>query len=136
MASTTTSTTTLSTTSVCWVQLSTKEGILTCAKKKRSISFMEDIVPREADGPIVPHPSVKITEEDDKDPFAVIHESVDVAASKINDKGNEDREARFLNYWMTRTVTTTYTTFTATSSLASVYCTPLGNTDVPCPANG
>ena len=73
------------------------------------------------------------TEEDEKDPFAVIHESEDVAASMIND---DDREARYLNYWLTRTVTTTYTTFTATSSLGSVYCTPLGNTENPCPANG
>ena len=133
MASTTTSTSTLSTSSVCWIQLATTNGILTCAKKKRSLSFIEDIVSREADGPIVPDPSLKITEEDEKDPFAVIHESEDVAASMIND---DDREARYLNYWLTRTVTTTYTTFTATSSLGSVYCTPLGNTENPCPANG
>ena len=136
LVSTTTSTSTLSTTSICWIQFSTVNGIITCAKKKRSIAFLEEIAPQPAAGDIQPHPALKNAEEHEENPFAVIHEEADVTASKNDDEDYEDREARYLNYWMTRTVTTTYTTFTATSSIGSVYCTPLGYTELPCPANG
>merc|ERR1712154_569432 len=113
LVSTTTSTSTYSAMSVCWIQFSTVNGIITCSKKRRSINFLEDMGVRPAEGPIAPHPALK-NDEDDID----------------------DRELRQLNYWMTRVVTTTYTTFTATSSIGSLYCTPLGYTNVPCPANG
>merc|ERR1712242_108856 len=36
------STTTSTSTSICWIQFSTVNGIVTCAKKKRSIAFLEE----------------------------------------------------------------------------------------------
>ena len=36
------------------------------------------------------------------------------------------RDAKFLNYFMTVTKTFTFTTWTATSTLGSIYCTPAG----------
>merc|ERR1712244_144647 len=42
LISTTTSTTTLSTSSVCFIIFSTANGLVSCKKKKRSIGFLED----------------------------------------------------------------------------------------------
>ena len=61
-----------------------------------------------------------------------LSEIAEVSSSKHIDS----REEKFLNYWMTTTVTWTYTSYTATSSIASVYCTPASWTDNNCPANG
>ena len=62
-----------------------------------------------------------------------------VANNKVissHDELDQEREAKFFNYWMTTTITTTYTSYTATSSVGSVVCTPLGYTNANCPANG
>ena len=40
----------------------------------------------------------------------------------------EDREGRFLLYWMTTTSTSTSTSYTATSTMATLECTPNGFT--------
>merc|ERR1712083_30061 len=133
LVSTTTSTSTYSAMSVCWIQFSTVNGIITCSKKRRSINFLEELGVRPAEGPIAPHPALKVGEED---LFDDPSEITDVTGGKNDEDDIDDRELRQLNYWMTRIVTTTYTTFTATSSIGSLYCTPLGYTDVPCPANG
>ena len=42
------------------------------------------------------------------------------------------REGRFLLYWLTTTTTSTTTSFTATSSIGSIYCTPAGFTNGLC----
>ena len=42
------------------------------------------------------------------------------------------REGRFLLYWLTTTTTSTTTSFTATSSIGSIYCTPAGYTNALC----
>ena len=42
------------------------------------------------------------------------------------------REGRFLLYWLTTTTTSTTTSFTATSSIGSVVCTPAGYTNSVC----
>merc|ERR1712223_1803215 len=38
----------------------------------------------------------------------------------------DERQGKFLNYWMTRTVTTTAYSYTVTSKMASLACTPQG----------
>ena len=63
-------------------------------------------------------------------------EDLSEIADVTSSKQTEAREERFLNYWMTTTVTWTYTSYTATSSIASVYCTPPTWTDQMCPGNG
>ena len=49
---------------------------------------------------------------------------------------NSEKEGRFLNYWLTTTITTTLTSYTATSSVASLICTPAGYTNDGCPGTG
>ena len=63
-----------------------------------------------------------------------LSEIADVASGKEMEM--DEREAKFLNYWMTTTVTWTYTSFTTTSTIGSVYCTPPGMTEKMCPNNG
>ena len=63
-----------------------------------------------------------------------LSEIADVTSGKEMEM--DEREAKFLNYWMTTTVTWTYTSFTATSTIGSVYCTPIGMTEIMCPGNG
>merc|ERR1711983_595826 len=134
LISTTTSTTTLSTSSVCFIMLSTANGLTSCKKKKRSIGFLEE-KPSSDDAQselIAPNPSLKTVDEE---ALAKLSEIADVTGGK-NDDDYEEREAKFFNYWMTTTVTTTYTSYTSTSSLGSIICTPLNYGNANCPANG
>ena len=48
----------------------------------------------------------------------------------------DDREGKFLNYWLTRTITTTYFSYTTTSKMASLQCTPVGWTYISCAGSG
>merc|ERR1712115_237545 len=124
--STSTSTTTLTTSSICHIIFSTALGVQTCVKKKRSINFLEDlpIEPTKYNlEDVAPSPSSEALGENEPDDLL----------SGIEGDG---RPARFLNYWMTRVVTSTFTTYTSTSSLGSLYCTPIGYTDIACPNNG
>ena len=127
--STTTSTSTMSTYSVCFVQFATGDALLTCGKKKRSIPAIDNAASDLSDSDqIVPNPVAK-----EEESLSELSDIADVTSSKEID---DEREGKFLNYWMTKTVTWTYTSFTATSSIASVYCTPASWTDSNCPANG
>ena len=63
-----------------------------------------------------------------------LSEIADVTSGKEMEM--DEREAKFLNYWMTTTVTWTYTSFTGTSTIGSVYCTPIGMTEKMCAGNG
>merc|ERR1719168_456526 len=51
----------------------------------------------------------------------------DVQTWSDNEAG-EDRNAKFLVYWLTTTSTSTSTTYSTTSTLASLECTPSGFT--------
>ena len=102
--------------------------MLTCKKRKRRNSFIDEAPWNTERESIAPNPVSKITDED----VAKISEVAEVSSSKEID----EREAKFLNYWMTTTVISTFTSFTATSSLASLVCTPDGYTDSGCPGNG
>merc|ERR1712018_297715 len=55
-----------------------------------------------------------------KDDFEAESEENDLKSS------NDDRQGKLLNYWMTRTVTTTAYSYTVTSKMASLACTPQG----------
>merc|ERR1711997_616844 len=124
----------ISTSTICFVILSTANGLVSC-KKKRSIGFLEDKPSDDTQSKLIaPNPSVKTMDEE---ALAKLNEIADVSSGKNDDEDYEDREGRFFNYWMTTTVTTTYTSYTSTSSLASVYCTPAGGyANDNCPANG
>ena len=73
--------------------------------------------------PIFPSPSSKA-----KEPKEPKETSADLAASYA-----DARAARFVYYWATFTETSTSFSYTATSSIASLFCTPPGYTVIPCP---
>ena len=53
-----------------------------------------------------------------------------------HDIEGSERAARFVNYWMTITKSTTITSFTLTSTFASIYCTPYGWKHGACQGQG
>merc|ERR1719483_7350 len=125
LVSSTTSTTILSTSTVCYVQSVTAQAMLTCKKKKRSLNLnISPIYSLPSDGSIQPRPSLR---DEDLSPSG---EVPDIEA------GVQGREGKFLQYWITTTLTSSTTAFTATSSLASLICTPAGYTLSGCPGTG
>merc|ERR1712083_1241254 len=92
LISTTTSTTTLSTSSICFVILSTANGLVSC-KKKGSIGFLEDKPSDDTQSKLIaPNPSVKTMDEE---ALAKLNEIADVSSGKNDDEDYEDREGRF-----------------------------------------
>ena len=69
--------------------------------------------------------------QDDRDVNDDITEGRD---NEIELEGS-DRKAKIFNYFMTATKTTTFFSYTATSTLASILCTPEGWTMAPCPGS-
>ena len=55
----------------------------------------------------------------------------DMVESGVSERA-EDREGKFLLYWMTTTTTSTSTSFTSTTTLATLACTPNGFTISAC----
>jgi hypothetical protein len=110
---------------VCYIQWSTLNALTVCRKKKRSIGF-NPVSKLDEGQSILPNPTLKAKDEE------ILTKIYEISDSKQID---EEREAKFLNYWMTTTVITTYTSYTVTSSIASVVCTPAGYTDAGCPGN-
>merc|ERR1712141_996119 len=107
-------TSTLSTTTVCW---STNQALTAaCGKKKRSIEisgydrFLAS-----------PSPMINLDGEDEG-------EKLESGVSEAT----EDREGKFLLYWMTTTSTSTTTSYTATSTIGAIECTPSGFTMSGC----
>ena len=54
------------------------------------------------------------------------------SSEEISSSYADKRAARFLYYWATYTETTSSYSYTATSTLASIFCTPPGFDVVPC----
>ena len=127
------STTTLTTQSLCWVSSSTALTIA-CGRKKRMINY--DPLTG-AQGEI--DPSKLVTFQLLAITLFIFHFRFSAAASSVDDlaeneidiegsknKVNASREGKFLVYWMTTTSITTITSYSATRTLASLICTPSG----------
>merc|ERR1712079_954790 len=130
LISTTTSTSTLSTTSICFIIFATTNGLYTCSKKKRSLPLIGDEPIDEVEAKDIISPNRALVADE---PHAIEDVVANNEVISSQDELDQDREAKFFNYWMTTTITTTYT---ATSSVGSVVCTPLGYTNQNCPNNG
>merc|ERR1712158_272458 len=92
-------------------------AIPTCLKKRRrSLKILADHL---ADGgeEILPSRSLEDYEPE----------------NEIESSQGEERQGKFVNYWITTTFTTTSTSFTVTSSIASLICSPIGWTYNVCP---
>ena len=116
-ASTTTTSTTLTTSKMCFKLSFVTDTIIPCKKRRRSFSGMWDEEPRHTDEEISP---TKLAIDDD---FPSLESGVD-----------ELRKGKQFLYFMTVTKTNTVTSYSATSTVASVACTPYEFTMDMCPA--
>ena len=69
--------------------------------------------------------NIRVTEDVDE---VVDHENTEVQSSHLD----RLREGRFLLYWATTTLTSTSTSYTGTSTIASLECTPSSYTISSC----
>jgi len=112
--STSSTTSTVTTTSICYV---TDTGtIATCGRKKRrSIDSLSE----ETEGKDQDLSPTRLYEDDKVDIENM--EGEDLVESGMTDS---KRQGKFLLYWATTTLSSTTTSYTATSTLASLNCTP------------
>merc|ERR1712073_55340 len=111
MVSSSSTTSTVSTTTYCYVSGTT--AITTaCGKRKRSLEAVEDIV------------SSSVVESLDD-----VEGDTEVMSGESEPS---QRDPRFLLYWMTTTSTSTLTSFTATTSIGTLECTPSSFTISAC----
>merc|ERR1711874_80500 len=118
-------TTTLSTTTLCYSTASSGFTTTACGRKKRAI--YTDPVTGEVKG---------------LDDFIQPQESVSDAREGVSDdevvesgQAEYEREGKFLLYWKTTTSTSTYTSYTATTTLGALECTPSSFGISQCPSN-
>merc|ERR1712083_255912 len=108
-----TTTTTISTQTVCYHVLSTATTNVPdptlCSKRRRREILGE--------GTVIQASQSKRNHE---------AESEEEDELRPSNQSDGDRQGKFLNYWMTRTVTTTAYSYTVTSKMASLACTPQG----------
>ena len=119
---TTSSISTVSTATYCWVQETMSFAPLTCGKKKRKKRAVKVIADKSGEDLDI-QPSSILPEEDNREP-----------ESEVMSSQGEDRKGKFVNYWITTTFTSTTTSYTSTLSIATIECTPNGWTYVQCPA--
>merc|ERR1711976_26639 len=128
--STTTSSTTLTTQSLCYVKFQAASYMSVCAiasGRRRKRSFLEAGVVLH-DEEIGASPMMRGEPSDE----ALANENVAIESGQ---EGLLERNKRFLNYWLTITKTTTLTSYTTTSSIGSLICTPYGFAPGPCAGN-
>merc|ERR1712223_747972 len=111
LVSSTTSTSTVTTTALCWKSVTNAAINAVCAgRKKRELTLLEYDIE-----------SSQVRKEDE----STAEDDDEALESGITDDDEEkQRNARFLLYWATTTSTTTTTSITGTSTLASIECTP------------
>jgi len=123
---TTTSLSTFNTQTLCYSQSDPTVPLTVCAaRRKRMISTRHSNIDDEndgTDGEINP----SNTEEEDYD-YGL--------ESSLQDEVIM-RNGKFINYWITKTLTSTTTSYSATGTLGGIQCTPLGFTNFQCPNNG
>ena len=119
---TTSSISTVSTATYCWVQETMSFAPLTCGKKKRKKRAVKVIADKSGEDLDI-QPSSILPEVDNREP-----------ESEVMSSQGEDRKGKFVNYWITTTFTSTTTSYTSTLSIATIECTPNGWTYVQCPA--
>merc|ERR1712027_196492 len=107
---TTSSISTVSTTTYCWVQETMSFAPPTCGKKKRRKRAVKVISDKSGEDLDI-QPSSILPEEDNREP-----------ESEVMSSQGEDRKGKFVNYWITTTFTSTTTSYTSTLSIATIEC--------------
>merc|ERR1719348_1034432 len=106
--STSSSTTTISTLTICFSTTSLASGLTQC-KKKRRRSIIQD----------------EIAGDVDSDTITPQRADIEDSGMEVSEDAAQ-RDPRFLLYWISTTTTSTTTSFTATSTISSIVCTPQG----------
>ena len=109
--SSSTTTSTVSTSTVCFLSSGT---LATCSKKKRKRDIMSDLL-RDAPESINPSRKSRMDEEELEDVLEAVEKQAE-----------NQRDPKFLLYWATLTSTSTSTSYTATQTIYSLECTPTG----------
>merc|ERR1712004_389539 len=128
--STTTSSTTLTTASLCYYKFQAASYMSVCSAasgRRRKRSFLDAKV-EPHDEEIGASPMMRGESSDD----ALANENVAIESGQ---EGLFERNKRFLNYWLTITKTTTLTSYTTTSKIGSLICTPYGFKPGACAGN-
>merc|ERR1712099_1976 len=109
--SSSTTTSTVSTHSVCYHILSTSNAVsygVTCSKRRKRRMITDGI----ALGDISPSSRKAEVEVDPE------------SMTQVDSTEGADRDQRYMNYWLTTTTTVTQYSYTVTSKIASLQCTP------------
>jgi len=107
--SSSTTTSTFSTSTICFK--STTAALLTCSKRKRKRDIMSEL--QDAPESIKPSRNSRMDEEELEDVLEAVEKETE-----------NQRDPKFLLYWATLTSTSTSTSYTATQTLYSLECTP------------
>merc|ERR1711892_774564 len=127
LVSSSSTTSTLSTTTLCYSTAATGFTTTACGRKKRAI--YTDPVTGEQGG---------LALDDLIKPQEPISSEVSKKDEELIESGKKEyeREGKFLLYWMTTTTTSTFTSYTATTTLGALECTPSSFGISQCPSNG
>ena len=91
--------------------------------------YLNDQTVVNKDSPILPSPSGSLAHHREEEPA----KEQKLSSPELSASYADARAARFVYYWATFTETSTSFSFTATSTIASLFCTPVGYDVVPCP---
>ena len=128
LVSSTTSTSTVTTTTLCWKSVTNAAINAVCAgRKKRELTLLGNISSLQLQRyDTIPNAEYDIESSqvrtEDESTAEVEDEALE--SGLTDDDEEKQRNARFLLYWATTTSTTTTTSITGTSTLASIECTP------------
>merc|ERR1711892_302287 len=127
LVSSSSTTSTLSTTTLCYSTVASGFTTTACGRKKRAI--YTDPVTGEQGG---------LALDELINPQEPISSEVTKKDEELIESGKKEyeREGKFLLYWMTTTTTSIFTTYTATTTLGALECTPSSFGISQCPSNG
>merc|ERR1712106_59862 len=127
LVSSSSTTSTLSTTTLCYSTAASGFTTTACGRKKRAI-YTEPVTGEQGglDLDELINPQEPISSEVTKKDEELIESG----------KREYEREGKFLLYWMTTTTPSTFTTYTATTTLGALECTPSSFGISQCPSNG
>merc|ERR1712079_894590 len=117
--STSSTTSTVSTTTLCYT---TSANAACGRRKRRNVDILNSLFP-------VSPSSTQWEEKDEDDILAEEFEREEnLLDSGLIDASGNDRKGKFLLYWKTTTLTSTTTSFSSTTTLGTLECTPSGFT--------
>ena len=123
-------TTTISTAATCFVTVNPALTAITTCKRKRKRAIISDGKLSSCINQTRPSPTLFL-DMDHLPEFEPSQVESGMDESLLEDSSSDERQGKFLQYWLTTTTTFTSTAITSTISVGSVFCTPFGATTCP-----